>query len=66
MSNQDNQKTADHVPELVTVKTLTERFGLTKKGVAALPIPRVQLGTRAVRYRLSDVLAFIKTRTRNA
>lgn len=52
-----------HVPQLVTAKALTLRFGLTAKGVRALPIPKVKIGRRATRYHLSDVLEFLQRRT---
>jgi hypothetical protein len=52
--------TTDRVPELVSAATLAARFGLTRRGVRALPIPRVKFGKRAIRYRVSDVEAFIQ------
>lgn len=60
MVTTDNQS---HVPKLVSAKTLTEQFGLTKKGVAELPIRKIRVGRRAIRYRLDDVLKFIADRT---
>ena len=62
MNTQGITKASDRIPELVSAKTLTERFGLTKKGVAGLPIPKIKIGRRAIRYQLSDVLAFINRR----
>jgi hypothetical protein len=54
---------ADQVPELVSAKAISVRFGLTKKGVLALPITQVRLGKRAIRYRLRDVIDFVERRT---
>lgn len=54
---------AERVPELVSAKALSARFGLTKKGVASLPIPKIKIGRRAIRYRTSDVLEFLERRT---
>jgi predicted DNA-binding transcriptional regulator AlpA len=55
--------TSENVPELVSAKTLSSRFQLTKRGIAGLAIPKVKIGRRAIRYRLSDVLEFIERRT---
>ena len=47
---------------LWTAKQVAAKLQLPKKSVYELPIPQVRIGPRRIRYRPSDVRAFVRRR----
>lgn len=57
-------KESDGLDGLLDAKDLARILKLPTKSVYTLPIPRVSLGPRRIRWRLDDLAAFIDRRRR--
>ena len=53
------------VEPLLTAQDVGELLQLPAKSVYELPIPRVRLGPRRIRWRPADVVAFVARRTQD-
>jgi predicted DNA-binding transcriptional regulator AlpA len=47
---------------LLTADEVARVLGVHRKRVYALPLPRIMLSAKCVRYRWSDLLAWLETR----
>lgn len=50
------------IPQLISSDALAKRLELTPKAVRELPLPRIRVGRRSIRYRISDVEKFLANR----
>jgi hypothetical protein len=59
MLNREDETEAPAAERLLTAEEIGDLLGITGRKVLMLPIKRIRIGTRIVRFRLRDVYDFI-------
>jgi predicted DNA-binding transcriptional regulator AlpA len=49
-------------PRLLTADEVARALGINRKRVYALPLPRIMLSEKCIRYRWADVAAWLESR----
>jgi len=63
MDKKEQPNATASLPELVTMKTICERFGISAPTAHNLCLPKVKFGKRCVRYPVAEVKEYLERRT---